>query len=100
MKTILCNSCGDTATRFINRCNRCKGDNLTHYSNYDDPEITTRINQIQGSPVDGLTRTMYASLILSVFAVVIYGYYQSMEVQMAHKTAPVQTAATSSAVPK
>ena len=83
-------------TRFLNRCHACSRDNMTFYDSPDSPELKARVKEIKGSPVDGLTRVMYASLVLSVFAVVVYGYYQSLDVQMAlyEKNKPVKTAAT------
>lgn len=96
MKTILCNDCGEVMTRFLNKCKACSRDNFTFYAYPDDPELKSRIAQIKGSPEDGLTRLMYASLVLGVLSVVVYGYYQSVEVQMAlmEKNKPVQTAST------
>lgn len=99
VKAILCNDCGEVMTRFVNKCHACSRTNLTYYASPDSPELKAKVEALKGG-VDGLTRVMYASLFIGIFAVVIYGYTQSMSIKQASIQPPVQTATTNSTVPQ
>lgn len=97
VKTILCNDCGETMTRFVNKCHACSRTNLSYYSSPDSAELKAKIKQLKGG-ADGLTRIMYASIFIGFFVVVIYGYSQSPSVKQASLEQPVKTAQTTTSV--
>jgi len=97
VKTILCNDCGEIMTRFMNKCHACSRTNLSYYASPDSKELQAKVKQLRGG-VDGWTRVMYASLLVGVFAVMIFGYSQQAHVKKVASEKPVQTAATTSTI--
>lgn len=84
-------------TRFMNKCHSCSRNNLSYYASPDSKELQAKVKQLRGG-VDGWTRVMYASLLVGVFAVMVFGYSQQAKVKQVASEKPVQTAATTDTI--
>lgn len=77
MKTILCNDCGATMSRFSNFCAKCSRTNLEFFE-HDSPILKERIKQLRGG-VDLYTRLACAALIAGLAFVIVHSYGNSLD---------------------
>ncbi len=79
MKTILCNDCGTTMSRYNNVCRSCSRTNLSFFPDSKSPELQARLREIRSETTDNWKRFLGAGLIAGIFFVFAMGYVSSLK---------------------
>lgn len=102
MRTILCNDCGNIATRFQNECGVCSRTNLSFFPGVNSAELQARIREIKGDTNNLRNKLVILSFIGIVFLVMAFHYHHAAAlhaiVNSPATPQAVQTAASDSTV--